>query len=94
MVGLLTLKLILFVLRAQWGHGKGTRSHFAELDQQFVLLSERLAESVCRTYAAGMRACMRDQPVAGQTALTLPCAKALYSALLNRRGRPAGPLFC
>ena len=58
----LTLKLILFVLRAQWGHGKGTRSHFAELDQQFVLLSERLAESVCRTYAAAcVRACVTSQ---------------------------------
>ena len=58
-IGLLTLKLILFVLRAQGEHGKGTRSHFAELDQQFVLLSERLAESVCRTYAAAfVRACV------------------------------------
>ena len=43
------------------GARKGHEVAFAELDQQFVLLSERLAESVCRTYAAAfVRACVRD----------------------------------
>ena len=43
------------------GARKGYEVAFAELDKQFVLLNERLAESMCRTYAAAcMRACVRD----------------------------------
>lgn len=61
-IGLLTLKLVLFFFFARAGGArKGHEVAFAELDQQFVLLSERLAESVCRTYAAAfVRACVRD----------------------------------